>query len=410
MRTKTAIAEYLIVNAIILCLFYEIGVLFYMHELMPSANDYSLFKYFFIGFGILYLVLFLINGKIYRNTFGSLMNIAVVASILNTWILIKKAGIAGIFCIALALITTGTLWLLNFAVLKIQAYILISKAKNNILEHLQSKETANTALNNSANDGSYNEDYNEDNDRSDEPYSPHIDFTCVGLIDWLKDDRDDLPKRKISSAHLIFAAFFIPLFVVTIFAMSSLGIFDEYQAVTSDPNYTYYETTVSNADMAVFKQIEAKYWQTLNTDSKIDLLQKVVDREAQRLGIPHAPTVVISTDSETEHNDISTYNTEENLIMLAPDTLGSDKDGYNAVRSVVYHTYIAYQNAGIELLELINANETTSQYANLPIFFLSNRNDEYAFKSKASTYSELVGSEYRRKILLYCLNDVKDNY
>lgn len=366
---KTLNLGYCLANLIAMIAFYVFGALFYMTEFAKSSSHYSE-KYIFLTLAIFtvpFIVLCIINGKVLRSAFGVLMNIAFPISILNVAVLIKRVGSIGIWCVMLAAAAVTIIKVIIWLEGKLPTTRLCQK-----LLGLSSKESEDVGT---------------------EIFEDKYDAKAT-------EQERSLSKRIYRTV----GAVFIALAVLSTFAMCYYGIFQVHNSTYSD-DVNYHEKYIANEDMHEYVKIDSKYWETLDVDAKLEVLQKIAEHEAARLGLPDAPAVTAADLSDDDY--VADYNVDENLIELDINTVKYGKDGYIAVKALANCAYYAYDQAKKQLLEAIKSDEATSKYSTLGDI---KADDPIALEENARKYSEYVQSEYRRKIQLFKFNENKEHY
>ncbi len=363
---------YILFNFIAAIAFYVLGLVFYAAEFARGTFDYGP-KYIIAviaTFTILFIAFCIVNGKKCRSIFGVLINVAAPISILNVGVLVKRAGDVGFWCAAISLVVVvffgAFVWLED----KTPIRLFFEKLKISLIG--EDSETCEEAKNNEL---------------------------CE------QTEYELTPSKCIYSSVI---AFFIALCVISTLAIGWLGIFQTHYNSYYNSDVSYNEKYIPNADMSEYVKIESKTWNTLNIDSRLEILQKIAEQEAVRLGLPEVPTVV-TTELYNNVYDVN-YNSEENIIELDLDMVKYSKNGYKAVKALANGTYRAYENAKKQLVEAINSDEETSKYSGLVMFWDTNINKQFAFEENAAKYSKFVQSEYRRKIMLFKFDGNKDHY
>lgn len=369
---KTLNLGYCLSNFIALIAFYVFGAFFYMTEFAKGSSHYSE-KYIYITlavFTIPFIVLCIINGKKMRNTFGVLMNIAFPVSILNVAVLIKRVGSIGIWCVMIAAVAVAIFKVVIWLEGKLPTTHLCKK-----LLGLSSKDL-------------------EDVDTEIFEDRPNVETT---------EQEQSVPKRIYRTV----GALFIVLAVISTAAMCYYGIFQAHNTYSAH-DVDYHEKYISNEDMHEYVKIDSKYWETLDVEARFELLQKVAEHEAARLGLSEAPAVAAA--DLYDDNCVAAYYVDENLIELDRNIVQYGKDGYAAVKALANGIYRAYDHAKKQLSEAISTDEEISKYSDLATHLGIGADDPIVLEENACRYSEYVQSEYRRKVLLFKFNGNKECY
>ncbi len=299
------------------------------------------------------------------------MNIAVPISILNAGVLVKRAGSIGLWCVVIALAAVLYFWLFVWLCNKVPTPKFIDKFASLLIPYVECEIDENDIIEINKKAAIY-----------------------------------EISLKKIVYNSVI--SFFIILSIISTSTMGCLGIFQTHYNAYHGYDVSYHEKYIPNEDMREYLKIESKYWETLDVDSRIEILQKFAEQEAVRLGLPEAPTVV-TAELYNKYYDVN-YNAEENLIELDLNMVKYNKSGYKAVKALANGAYYAYEDAKKQLVEAINSDEVTSKYSELTMFWDTNVNNQIAFEENARKYSEYVQSEFRRKIMLFRFNESKDYY
>ncbi len=354
-KNKISVLGYIFLNIITSLLFFYISFSFYTLQI-SRASDLPLLSAVWITVAVYYatfIVCLILNVKNHRNYFSVAYNLLIPYSILNSVVLFCYTGTATFWCIAISVI------------LPVFVFLIERIADKLPLNSLSKIFNAKTEL----------------DPKQDEP---------------LQESNHN--KESLSNKiRFIVAPFFAIFLISTVAALGYLGVYQSHYYTYEHNDIYYSEKSMSAEEIEIFSKIERRTWKNLSLGEKIDVLQKVANREAERLGIPHPPKV----ETEELYNKLYNVNfsSETNTVELDLNMVKHGNDGYNAVRALAHGVFYAYEDAKTKLVEYFDSQaEDISTYSNLINFEENKVNNLFSFERNAKAYSELIVAEFRRMI------------
>ncbi len=369
LKKKFYVFDYVLNNIIeaLLCCF----IFGYYYAVEFSSLSYGLFgvDFLLLGFAVyalLYVATAVFNGFFLRNVLGCAVNAFLPTAILNTVILFEKAGFFAILTVvgAVAVIAIFTFT---------SGYI---KTHNSKLINIFF--------------------VSEDTDGGEVP---------------AEESTDSEKPAGFTGLWQSFAGKSIAYTLILALAMLALGIFSTHYYRYYNDNLMYSDVYMDADTVSEFTKLESRQWKKLTVEERCALIQEVCNSEAIRMGLPETPEIFAVALGKNDAMYGVHYNEESNVIEIDYSKITKSRSGYSAVKATAHGIYLAYEYAKQEMVDYVTSSSAElSSYGKLFEFERYGYNNKFDIEMKASRYSELVTSEYRRKVSQYKLDADKEYY
>ncbi len=366
MKNITNTVGYIFTNLVLAAMGFALTGMFYSTEF--AEGGVALFGMrSYITANVLYVAVYfltaLLNGIFLRTKLGYIGNICISLAIMNVIVLFSQAGLAGLYSIIATVLIYAFWAAINYFADKMPKSLFI-------------------------------EEVTEEDD-------------MPGITDEPDEEPAQEKPRLSKRLYSVAVKMLILLLVVSSLFLAIFNILGSYHYGHSYNNLIYREIRIEKSDMEEISKLEKAEWKALSLDERIDILQRISELEADRMGLPVAPKInAVALGDEFYSNIYNVYYDSGTCrIDIAYDVVAHSNDGYDAVRALANGIYLAYEDGKQKIVDYVAASSgDISGYANLLEYKHYQYNDPYSIEVKAKEFSHLVKDEYWRKIHLYKVN------